>query len=322
MFRQDRTNPSTAVSTWKARKDLPRANPSTAVSAWMNGGLSGSAVLVAYGGIITQYTDSGTTYRVHAFRGSGSQKFCVLAGSGEIEYLLVGGGAGGVNTGTTDVAVGDYVITVGSGGWGKESSCATTNWLSLTVPQQGGITQAFSINGGGGGTGGSACNTTNQTAGGTGGSGGGGGTSFNYDGNGGAAQGGIYGTGFAGGNATLSDYAGGGGGGASAAGQQGGEDGAHHGGDGGAGLGSLMGISASTRTYAGGGGGSGNTSHGDGGTGGGGAGGDGVGAGDPNTGGGGGGQREGAETSNNGKYNNLAGKGGAGLVLIRYTVAA
>ena len=41
MFRQDRANPSTAVSTWKGRKDLPKANPSTAVSAWMNGGLAG-----------------------------------------------------------------------------------------------------------------------------------------------------------------------------------------------------------------------------------------------------------------------------------------
>lgn len=40
MFRQDRTNPSTAVSTWKARKDLAKANPSTYVSAWMNGGLA------------------------------------------------------------------------------------------------------------------------------------------------------------------------------------------------------------------------------------------------------------------------------------------
>ena len=54
MFRQDRTNPSTAVSTWKGRKDLAKANPSTAVSAWMNGGLSGEAVMTAFGGIITQ----------------------------------------------------------------------------------------------------------------------------------------------------------------------------------------------------------------------------------------------------------------------------
>ena len=86
MFRQDRTNPSTAVSTWKGRKDLPKANPSTAVSAWMNGGLAGGGGFNAYGGIITQYEDSGTTYRVHAFRGSGT--FTVSAGSADVDYLL------------------------------------------------------------------------------------------------------------------------------------------------------------------------------------------------------------------------------------------
>ena len=62
MFRQDRTNPSTAVSTWKGRKDLAKANPSTAVSNWLNGGLAGgSSPITAFGGIITQYEDSGTT---------------------------------------------------------------------------------------------------------------------------------------------------------------------------------------------------------------------------------------------------------------------
>jgi len=55
VFRQDRANPSTAVSTWKGRKDLPKANPSTAVSAWMNGGLAGGGAFNAYGGVITQW---------------------------------------------------------------------------------------------------------------------------------------------------------------------------------------------------------------------------------------------------------------------------
>ena len=41
MFRQDRTNPSTAVSNWRGRHDTPRAWPSTAVSTWLNGGLFG-----------------------------------------------------------------------------------------------------------------------------------------------------------------------------------------------------------------------------------------------------------------------------------------
>ena len=37
MFRQDRTAPSKAVSTWKGRKDVARSHPSTAVSDWLNG---------------------------------------------------------------------------------------------------------------------------------------------------------------------------------------------------------------------------------------------------------------------------------------------
>ena len=41
MFRQDRTNPSSAVSNWKGRRDTARAWPSTAVSSWLNGGLFG-----------------------------------------------------------------------------------------------------------------------------------------------------------------------------------------------------------------------------------------------------------------------------------------
>ena len=41
MFRQDRTNPSTAISNWRGRHDTPKAWPSTAVSSWLNGGLFG-----------------------------------------------------------------------------------------------------------------------------------------------------------------------------------------------------------------------------------------------------------------------------------------
>ena len=40
-FRQDRTNPSTAVSNWKGRTELRRGWPSTSVSTWTNGGLFG-----------------------------------------------------------------------------------------------------------------------------------------------------------------------------------------------------------------------------------------------------------------------------------------
>lgn len=38
-FRQDRTNPSTAVSNWEGRSETPKGHPSTAISTWINGGL-------------------------------------------------------------------------------------------------------------------------------------------------------------------------------------------------------------------------------------------------------------------------------------------
>ena len=95
MFRQDRTNPSTAISNWRGRHDTPKAWPSTAVSTWLNGGLFGAAGMTAFGGIITQYEDSGTTYRVHTFRGTGS--FEVVTGTSDVDYLFVAGGGGGGN---------------------------------------------------------------------------------------------------------------------------------------------------------------------------------------------------------------------------------
>ena len=126
MFRQDRTNPGTAVSNWRGRKDSKKGWPNTAVSTWLNGGLFGAAPMTAFGGIITQYEDSGTTYRVHTFRGSG--KFLVSAGAADVDYLIVaggggagggGGGAGGMLTGTgIAVSAGTYAITVGVGGVG------------------------------------------------------------------------------------------------------------------------------------------------------------------------------------------------------------
>ena len=93
MFRQDRTNPSTAISNWRGRHDTPKGWPNTAVSTCWNGGLFGAEAFVAFGGLITQYTDSGTTYRVHTFRGSGS--FEVASGEANVDYLMIAGGGGG-----------------------------------------------------------------------------------------------------------------------------------------------------------------------------------------------------------------------------------
>jgi len=76
------------------------------------------------------------TYRVHTFRGSG--KFYVSSGAGDVDYLIVaggaggggsgnyarmggGGGAGGVLTSTSmAVSAGTYTVTVGTGGAGAD----------------------------------------------------------------------------------------------------------------------------------------------------------------------------------------------------------
>ena len=96
--------------------------------------------LTAFGGIITQYTDSGTTYRVHTYRSSGV--FNVASGTADVDYLIVagggnaagnyygaagGGGAGGMKTATgMAVSAGTYTVTAGVGG---------VNCTSSTGPQ-------------------------------------------------------------------------------------------------------------------------------------------------------------------------------------------
>ena len=200
MFRQDRTAPSKAVSTWKGRKDVARSHPSTAVSDWLNGVGGAATPVTAFGGIITQYEDSGTTYRVHAFRGTGT--FTVLAGSADVDYLIVGGagggggqananasggggGAGGVQQNTSgsitvDTASSPYTITVGTGGAGGSNAVGVV----------GVNTVALGVTADGGGYGGRASN------GGAGGSGGGGGMGWSSTPTGGCASGGL-GDGFA-----------------------------------------------------------------------------------------------------------------------------
>ena len=57
MFRQDRANPSTAVSNWNGRRDTAKGWPSTAVSSWLNGGLFSAGV--AYAGFVAGGYNSG-----------------------------------------------------------------------------------------------------------------------------------------------------------------------------------------------------------------------------------------------------------------------
>ena len=72
-FRQDRTNPSTAVSNWHGRSETPKGWPSTRVSTWMNGGLFGAGsaagmtaiakVVMDGTGVTVSFTSIPQTYR-------------------------------------------------------------------------------------------------------------------------------------------------------------------------------------------------------------------------------------------------------------------
>jgi|TARA_Y100001949_G_scaffold110604_1_gene93538 hypothetical protein len=135
MFRQDRTNPSKAVSNWKGRLDSKQGHPSTAVSLWLNGGLFGGfKPIEATGGTyVSDFVYSGFSYRTHDFRSSGT--FTITANPEELTFdvLMYGGGGGHgaaeyrggngsggvtVTTGVAGVAQ-SYTIQVGAGGTGN-----------------------------------------------------------------------------------------------------------------------------------------------------------------------------------------------------------
>ena len=72
-FRQDRTNPSTAVSNWHGRSETPKGWPSTRVSTWMNGGLFGAGAGAAGFEKIGSTNAGGTT--TVTFTGIDSTKY-------------------------------------------------------------------------------------------------------------------------------------------------------------------------------------------------------------------------------------------------------
>ena len=183
----------------------------------------------ASGGTETTITESGVDYMVHTFTSSGT--FTVTAG-GEVEYLVVGGGAGGTGNGEGGAGGGGYRCSVVGESSGRNSPAET----KLTVSQgsytvtigaggsagtNGASTTFASITSLGGGTGGdyysSTGNGTNNAGASGGCGGGGGGVQSGTAGSGGA---GTAGQGFDGGNgATYFSYPpGGGGGGAGQAG--------------------------------------------------------------------------------------------------------
>jgi hypothetical protein len=266
----------------------------------------------AIGGTVT-YTGG---YTIHTF--TSSDTFTVYTG-GDVEYLVVaggasgavahgtngvgGGGAGGLLTGSTSVTAGTYTITIGSGGTGFSTATPTSgnsgtdssiSGLGIIATGGGGGGGAGTGDGLDGGSGGGAATynvTTGSTQARTGGSG------VSGQGNDGRSTTGVSGEG------------GGGGGGAGATGGTIPSNGV--GGAGGIGIQSS--ISGTATYYAGGGGATGweSSSGGSGGSGGGGA------AGTKTTnatnatdglGGGGGGAKSGKRS----------GDGGDGIVIIRY----
>lgn len=168
-----------------------------------------AACFIATGGTIS-YAGG---YTIHTFATVGASTFQVTSGNAVVEYLVVGGGGGGayyggggggggVLSGSLNLSVGDYGITVGQGGTGGTTSWPTTGGSGGSSSF---ATFATALGGGGGGW-------SNQAPG-SGGSGGGGG--FNsataYPGGIGTA-----GQGYSGG-AGATNTSGGGGGGAGGA---------------------------------------------------------------------------------------------------------
>ena len=281
-----------------------------------SGVTSGSPVVTTYGSeTILKYLASGS-YTHNPSTAAGQMNYMVLAGGASGASNGGGGGAGGLRSswyasgggaaGETPITLssGTYTITIGGGGASIDNS---TSYQSIgnsgTATTISGNATVNTVGGGGGGS------NNNPPA--TGGCGGGSGS-----GSGGpTGASGTTGEGFAGGNgmAATHPYTGGGGGGTGAVGAT---ANASAPGDGGAGA--SITITGTAVNYGGGGGGTGGTGvgytgpGGAGGTGGGGAGGayNGSGtAGTANTGGGGG------ATGDAGTF--TSGAGGSGLVILR-----
>jgi hypothetical protein len=312
--------------------------------------------LLASGGQITTAFEEGTLYAVHQYRGVGPSSFEVervglSSQNNQIEYLVVGGGGGGGNDmgggggaggfldGSFSVnETGSYNIFVGNGGNGAPSG---------TNGPRGSDGQSSSVVGGsvsivalGGGGGASDHDSANFPAGGvnngqtvaSGGGGSGGNNNNSGVGYGGGRSGtGTPGQGFDGGAGLAPWYPGGGGG----AGQAGSRN-PGKGGDG-----KPSSILGRTFWFAGGGGGSGYTGiGGNGGRGGGGGGAVGTTFGgadsiNPASGGGGGSTNSQTNTpggnaaANSGggggggshfQSNNFGGRGGSGIVVLRYPI--
>jgi len=303
------TSPPANTTTYNFTVIATDAEGQTTSSAFS---INASAAVIATGGTVTNVG----SYRIHTFTSSGT--FEVTEG-GDVEYLVVaggasggtayggGGGAGGMRTGTGfSVTPGQtYTVTIGAGGAARSASPA---YFTGENGSNSSFSSIVSIGGGGGG----AFPSFSAVSGGSGG----GGAS-------GPGAAGTPGQGTSGGaGAWDPTYSGGVGGGAGGGGSNYIPSST---GAGGIGLSST--ISGASAFYAGGGGGgvwtgTGPAGGGPGGLGGGGRGGHVPGVGNAgvsatvNTGGGGGG----GGGSGQGNQNSGSGAGGSGIVIIRYLV--
>jgi len=120
------------------------------------------SALEATGGTVTEVNG----YRIHTF--TTSDTLSILAGYGELEYLVVaggggggnaganycgGGGAGGFLQGTLTPSLGDYTFTVGNGG-GAATNGGNSSALGLTAIGGGAGASSYTATGNSGGSGG------------------------------------------------------------------------------------------------------------------------------------------------------------------------
>lgn len=141
-FRQDRTNPSTAVSNWEGRSETPKGHPSTRVSQWLNGGLFGgssvdtwfsiysfqSSFTSSYGAAHSSPARPWTTAKNTALDADGN---VILGGeTGDSQYIYYRMTPSGVivdNAGR----VGQYTIT--NGQWQRYASALTTDGSDILL---------------------------------------------------------------------------------------------------------------------------------------------------------------------------------------------
>lgn len=129
------------------------------------------AITSATGGIITNYTSSGTNYRSHTFLTSGQLQVTASGGSGSVDILIVGGGGGGslggggesittnrgnggggggfISITSYNLITGSWNITIGEGGKGGTiNSAATVGTISSFASSSNIITGSYGGYGG------------------------------------------------------------------------------------------------------------------------------------------------------------------------------